>query len=297
MWSSEEKRLFLTLQWGGSWGFVSCINVPTCPSFPIIKACIQKPFLTSAVASLPFPLPAQDPKGQCRETCNYKRTPVSPHGVQKCILTAATPCHSHILILPSSHWEPTRRGIQCSTRMWRLLHKQTLGHYFCWAGQISSVFLWWCWTLPDLAGKLFSKNHVMGMVHINPSNQEVFGGCVYRCLVLQHPADPTAGQGQRGSWLRVSSAAVTTHTQHCHSGCGRRSAGSSCEHSTASLQQYLLGLLPTPGLQTPPCCDFLSSAQDCVAAEFNPLLYQNRNASVNKVVMPNLGHIHPLLHF
>lgn len=56
----------------------------------MIKVCIRKSFLTSAVASLP--LPAQDPKGpvQCRKMSNYKRTPVSPHGVQKCILAAVT---------------------------------------------------------------------------------------------------------------------------------------------------------------------------------------------------------------
>lgn len=41
---------------------------------------------------------------------------------------------------------------------------------------------------------------------------------------------------------------------------------------------------------------YLFSSQDCLAAEFHPLLYQHRDASITKVVMPNVGHICPLLY-
>lgn len=163
---------------------------------------------------------------------------------------------------------------------------------------MSGVFLWRCWRLTNLSGKLFSKNHVMGTVHTNLMQPE---GVWWLCLQMLCPTAsccPHCGAG--ADRLLAESKQCCCHHPHpslSRTGCSRRSAGPSCEHSAASLQLYQLCLLPAPGLQSPPCCDFLSSVQDYVAAEFNPLLYQHRNASITKVVMPNLGHFHPLLHF
>lgn len=88
-------------------GFVSHINISTCPSFTVIKEAVSRNLFWQALWHL-FPSSVQDPKDpvQCRKM-QLKMTPVSPLWVQKFILMAVTyPAVAAALacFLHTEHW-------------------------------------------------------------------------------------------------------------------------------------------------------------------------------------------------
>lgn len=109
---------------------------------------------------------------------------------------------------------------------------------------------------------------------------------VLPCRVL---LTPVVVQEQTSSWLRAS-----CHHLYPSLSMGRQLPGAAvaedqrgllaCEHDAASLQQGW------PCLSSIPSSDiYLLSAESCLAAEFNPLLYWHRDASITKAVVPNSG--------
>lgn len=84
----------------------------------------------------------------------------------------------------------------------------------------------------NLSGNLFSKSHVMGTVHTNPMPPEVFGGSALSHSIL---LTPQWGRGRGAPAGSKQCCCHLLHSSQSQGGCGRRSAGTSCEHSTASV--------------------------------------------------------------
>ena len=97
------------------------------------------------------------------------------------------------------------------------------------------------------------------------------------CCHHPYPSPSQAGSFLERLWQKISGIfLLVSMAQTAFSGIGRVSF-------PLLASDLLLALI------------YLLSAQDCLPAEFNPLLYQHRDVSITKVVMPNLGHICPLL--
>ena len=128
---------------------------------------------------------------------------------------------------------------------------------------------------------LQEKPHITGTSYRCRATRRCLAAVATDVLPRSVPLTHVVVREQAGSWLRASSAAVTAHIHHCHRvvAPGVAVAGDQRDLLLVStMQPAFSGIFCAPGLQSPPCSDYLLSAQDRLPAEFKCLLYQHREA-------------------
>lgn len=228
------------------------------------RGCIQKSFLTSTVASLSILSPGPQGSSAVQENAIKDDPSITTLGAEIHPDGSNVPCCSCSLSLLSAHWTLTGRVIYCSTRLWRSLHKQTFSHYFCWAGQITYVFLWCCWRCIDLLGKTNKQTnqHVTGTSYTDTSNQMVLGCCGYGSVTLQCPIAPHCSAGAVG--ILAGSKQCCCHHPHVSSSWDSSSlkwlwqkiGGILLVNTAQTAFSRVRRIFPTPGLLSPPSSDF-----------------------------------------
>lgn len=187
---------------------------PNLPFLPCDQSLYPEIFSDKCCSISSTPSPGSQGASAVQKNVQLQEDPsVTTWGAEMHPGCSNTPCHSHILSLLSPHWCCTK-----SQRGWFSAAPGCGGYSTNKASVIISVGLGRAVVCSSSGAggsqTLQENSSVKPMWWASctpiPCSQRVFGGCV-----PQHPADPTAGQGQTGSWLRVSSAAVTPHTHHC----------------------------------------------------------------------------------